>query len=126
MKYQDLTLFDRDLIRSSAIHDFSSTGTCCRYEAISRSVLSCIHSCGFDLKNSPKDLLKTLVKNIAPGYRSSSRDVSSDDVMEMVFKQLETLGVEIVKNERRTPTWSNPKKSWYTEYKNPKKPWEIL
>jgi len=125
VKYQDLTLYDRDLIRSSAGHAFSATGVTSRYEALSIAVLSCIHSCGFDLKNSPKELLNTVVKNITPGYRSSSRDLSSDDVMEMIFKELENLGIEIVKSDRK-PTWSNPKKSWYTEYKNPKKPWEIL
>lgn len=126
MKYQDLTLFDRDLIRSFAVNTFTTTPICSRFEAISASVLSCIYACGYDLVNPPKDLLSIIIKNITPGYRSAPADLSSDDVMKLIFNQLEFLGIVMMKSETRKPTWPSPKKSWYVEYKNTKKPWEIL
>lgn len=120
MKYEDLTVFDKDLIRSGALEILSSTAVNSRFEALSKSVLSCIHSCGFNLSKTPKDLVSLLVISL-----SNKPNLGSDEVIQFIFSELSTMGIELVLDGEREPTWSRPKRSWYTEYKNPKKPWDL-
>lgn len=129
MKFEDLTVFDLNLIKNNAVHILIETKVSNRYEALIMVVLSCVNSKGFNLKNQPKDLLKVMLssfnQNVGYGYGSKDDSRSADEVIKNIIDKLHELGIEFVKDESRKPTWSTPNDSWYTPYDTKKKSWVI-
>jgi hypothetical protein len=122
MRFEDLTKYDINLIKSLSVDLIVSSRTNCRYEAISATVLGCIYAKGFKLSDYPNKLVKTLADEMARReYKKPS--ISAEDVMKYVFNLLQEMKLTIEKDESREGTWSNPKPSWYTPNNNYKKPW---
>lgn len=121
ISFEDLTVFDLNLIRSNAVDILNSSAGYCRYSALTESVLSCIASKGFNLTNPPENLKKLVILELTPGYRDTQSQ-SSEELIKRIFNFIK-LRTKIIKDESREPTWSTPKPSWYTSYDGYRKPW---
>lgn len=124
MKFEDLTVFDLNLIKSQAIELLVFSRISNRYEALANVVISCINSKGYDLVDMPKDIVPKIVNHMTPGfgYGSTKSEDTPDEVVKKIIEFLEKHGTKFVLSNRE-PTWSKPNSSWYTPYDNTKKPW---
>jgi hypothetical protein len=120
-----LTDYDLTLIKSMAVNLLVTTKLSNRYEALAETLLGCIYAKGFKLSPYPKDLIKLISNDLTPPhvFGQPTVEASSKEVIALIFKYLKDNNIEISKDENKTPTWSGPRASWYTEYINPKKPW---
>lgn len=122
ISFKDLTVFDLNLIKSNAVHILINTKTNDRYVALANSVISCVKSKGFNIKDESKDLSSQLVVHVAPVWKERDKVLDAEGVIELMFEFLTPL---TIKDETRIPTWSTPKSAWYTQYDNRKKPWQF-
>jgi hypothetical protein len=120
ISFEDLTVFDLNLIRSNAVYILNSSAEYCRYSALTESVLLCVSSKGFNLANPPTNLKKLVISEITPGYRDPESQ-SSEELIKRIFNFIK-LRTEIIKDKNREPTWSTPKPSWYIAYDDYRKP----
>lgn len=127
MKFEDLSQWDLDLIKSVAISLFTSTKVTDRYEALADSTLRCIHARGYDVIPSQKDLLRVMVSALPPkqGYGTSRHEPTATEIIREVFEYLKICKYDLVKNEKRESTWSTPKTSWYANNDAVKKSWQF-
>jgi hypothetical protein len=123
MTYDDLTVFDLNLIKSMASNLLATTKMNCRYEALSEVVLSCIYSKGFQVEPYPKSLSLVIAKEVSYSPLNH-RDYTADEVIKAIFGYLQKHKLEIKKDESRNPTWSTPKPGWYIQHVNKRYPWQ--
>lgn len=116
MKFEDLTVFDLNLIRSQAIHVYVDKSVN-RYEALFEVLSSCIHAKGFKFDPFFKDFKNKVLD--AVDWRSAG---SSLEILKHMFDAIEKFS-SIVLNEGHVPTWPIPKDSWYNRVDSTKKPW---
>lgn len=125
MRYEDLSVFDLNLIKSNAAYFMISKKGWNRYNCLSEAVLDCIRSKGFNLSN-PVDI-KWLSTNLEPAWTFGiqSTTPSSDELILKIFNILIQNNVVILKDETREPTWSKLTDRHYNKYDDLKKPWVI-
>lgn len=124
MTFEDLSVFDLNLIKSNAVNMLVTTRISCRYEALTEAVLNCLYAKGFTLDPYPETLFRDTIKEITPvsyGFHSSVKSEPADVVIQEIFQYFNKLGISIKKDETKQPTWSTvPVQS---NEKPPKKPW---
>lgn len=125
MKFEDLSEFDLNLIKSNGVYTLVNTRVSNRYEALAIVMLGCIHAKGFNLSKEPKDLLKRLTHDLPVSSLYGTDNQPADLVIKKVFDLLASYDISLIKDESRLPTWSTPSESWYTRSDNRKKPWVV-
>lgn len=131
MTFEDLTIFDRNLIKDLALRTYLNRRGFNRYSALIDSTLSCIHNNGFDIEPRHGAAVHLdvnhLEKLLTPGtdYRGVSNVRSADELIKSIFEWIHTTGNGLVKNETREITWPKPKASWYIQHDTSKKPWQF-
>lgn len=124
MKFEELSQYDIDLIKSLAIGLLSNTKMGCRYDALSETVLGCIYSKGYKLVPYPDQLSKIVSDHLKT--KSHQRQWPADDVIKEIFEYLHSQNIGFVLDESREVTWKGPRSSWYTSYAGTKKPWSMF
>lgn len=123
MKFEDLSQWDLNLIKSNGVALYVNTAASDRYQILAEVTLSCIRAKGYNLSSEPKNLVKKIAMAIAPsGFKSNSH--SAEDLIRLVFEFLLDQKIDIIKDDTREATWSTPKASWHTPSDNYKKPWQ--
>lgn len=127
MKFEDLTQWDINLIKSNGANMLAFTRCNDRYEAIAECTLSCIYAKGYKLDPYPNHFVKVLADKLKPsyGYGSSRTEMSVEDVIKAIFTFMDDQKIGIFKDESREATWTQPNDSWYHRPPNYKKPWVI-
>jgi hypothetical protein len=125
MKFEDLSIFDLNLIKSNAAQKMIAKQGWDRFAAICEAVLDCIYSKGFNLSGGPRDLQNYVTKALEPewtfGIQKST--LSSDDLIQKTFTVLKELNIDILKDETREATWSKLTDRHFNKYDDSKKPW---
>jgi hypothetical protein len=124
VNFEDLSIFDLDLIKSIAVGIFVQSNKS-RYEILTEVVLNCIKTKGFKLNSDSPKLQSLISECINPKtiFGSVKPDNTANEVIFSVFNYLKLNNISIEKDETLTATWPVPNKSWYTPYDDNKKPW---
>lgn len=125
MKFSDLTEWDINLIKSKAINLLVTTKCNSRYSVLLDTVIGCIECKGFKLLNFDDKLKQVILKNITPEFhnREPIRHPPTDDVISLIFTQLEISGVHIERDGSKIITWNQPSDAWHNRVKTYKPPW---
>lgn len=122
MKFQDLSEFDLKLIKDLAVQAYVNTSVKDRFRALTDSTIGCISSKGYEIVGNHGDLLRA--SQLAGTRPETSHPfMTSEEIIENVFKILESHNLILVRDENATPTWTTPKESWYTKAESYRKPW---
>lgn len=121
MTFQDLSLWDLNLIKSNAIQIFSTTKCVNRCEALVESTLSCIYAKGFKVEPYPNDLRKDLIQKTS----SLQGSIPANEIIEFIFKFISDFKLGIIKDENRSATWSTLRDAVFNKKPEYKKPWVI-
>jgi len=119
MKFEDLTLFDLNLLKGNAIYSLIHTNMS-RFEALAEATLSCIYAKGYKLSPYPDKLSLVIAKAIEC---SGTQQPSAEDLVKKIFEFIEQQKIGISKDDAREATWTQPRECWYTPYVPYKKPW---
>lgn len=125
MKFSDLTEWDINLIKSKAIDLLVTTKTNSRYEVLLDITIHCVLCKGFDLINFNPVVKQSILKNITPEFhdREPIKHLPTDQVISLIFDQLDLSSILIVKNDSKIITWNQPSDAWHNRVKTYKPPW---
>lgn len=111
LKFEDLSQFDLDLIKSNAIHLFvNHKNVIDRCDSLTDSLLTYIYSKGFNV-NVPPKVLATHVRDL--DQDKNTRTLTANEMLLCMFQFLELQDFKIIKDDKRQPTWSKLEKSVY-------------
>jgi hypothetical protein len=118
LQFEDLTIFDLDLLKNYAVQQINSS-KCDRVLAIVEKTLECIYSKGFKIENYPKNLNLEITKALSAKETSKSANILIGEV----FSYLRTHGLSITRDTSRNATWSTLRESFFEKTETRKKSW---
>lgn len=119
MKFEDISPFELNLIKSEAVRLLVNSRLNNRYEVLANVIIGYLGSKGYTLEHVPNKIIEKIKVEMSPSH--GHKEESADDTIKNILLFLEKHGV--VFNKTKESTCSNPNKSWYTPYDNRKKPW---